>query len=251
MSTTPAPLGINQRSELIFPLVVMAVLVVLIVPLPTALLDVLLTLNLSVTILLLLVTLGVSQPLELSVFPSALLLLTLGRLSLNVATTRLILGQADAGRIVETFGNFVVGGNLVVGLVVFLILVIIQFVVITKGATRISEVGARFVLDAMPGKQMAIDADLNAGSINDTEAKRRRAFLLQEAEFYGAMDGASKFVRGDAVAGMVITGVNLVGGIVIGLTNGMPLVQALKVYSILTVGDGLVSQIPALIIATA
>lgn len=251
MSTTPAPLGINQRSELIFPLVVMAVLIVLIVPLPTALLDVLLTLNLSVTILLLLVTLGVSQPLELSVFPSALLLLTLGRLSLNVATTRLILGQADAGRIVETFGNFVVGGNLVVGLVVFLILVIIQFVVITKGATRISEVGARFVLDAMPGKQMAIDADLNAGAINDVEAKKRRSFLLQEAQFYGAMDGASKFVRGDAVAGMVITGINLVGGIVIGLMNGMPLVQALKVYAILTVGDGLVSQIPALIIATA
>lgn len=251
MSSTPAPLGINQRSELVFPLVVMAVLVVLIVPLPTALLDVLLTLNLSVTILLLLVTLGVSQPLELSVFPSALLLLTLGRLSLNVATTRLILGQADAGRIVETFGNFVVGGNLVVGLVVFMILVIIQFVVITKGATRISEVGARFVLDAMPGKQMAIDADLNAGAINDVEAKRRRSFLLQEAQFYGAMDGASKFVRGDAVAGMVITGINLMGGVVIGLMNGMPLVQALKVYAVLTVGDGLVSQIPALIIATA
>ena len=248
---TPAPLGMNQRSELLFPLAVMAVLVVLIVPLPTGLLDVLLTLNLSVTILLLLVTLGVEQPLELSVFPSALLLLTLGRLSLNVATTRLILGQGEAGKIVETFGNYVVGGNLVVGLVVFLILVIIQFVVITKGATRISEVGARFVLDAMPGKQMAIDADLNAGSINDVEAKRRRAFLLQEAQFYGAMDGASKFVRGDAVAAIVITGINLVGGVIIGLMNGMPLVQALKVYAILTVGDGLVSQIPALIIATA
>jgi flagellar biosynthesis protein FlhA len=251
MSSAAAPLGINHRSELVFPLVVMAVLVVLIVPLPAAMLDVLLTLNLSVTILLLLVTLGVEQPLQLSVFPSALLLLTLGRLSLNVATTRLILGQADAGRIVETFGNFVVGGNLVVGLVVFLILVVIQFVVITKGATRISEVGARFVLDAMPGKQMAIDADLNAGAINDVEAKKRRATLLQEAQFYGAMDGASKFVRGDAVAGMVITGINLVGGVVIGLTKGMPLLQALQVYSILTVGDGLVSQIPALIIATA
>jgi flagellar biosynthesis protein FlhA len=250
-SPAAIPLGSNQRSELIFPLAVMAVLVVLIVPLPTALLDVLLTLNLSVTILLLLVTLGVGQPLELSVFPSTLLLLTLGRLSLNVATTRLILLQADAGRMVETFGNFVVGGNLIVGLVIFLILVIIQFVVITKGATRISEVGARFVLDAMPGKQMAIDADLNAGAINDAEAKRRRAVLLQEAEFYGAMDGASKFVRGDAVAGIIITGINLIGGIVIGLMNGMPLVQALKVYSILTVGDGLISQIPALIIATA
>jgi flagellar biosynthesis protein FlhA len=245
------PLSINQRSELIFPLAVMAVLVVLIVPLPTALLDVLLALNLGITILLLLVTLSVAQPLELSVFPSALLLLTLGRLSLNVATTRLILLQADAGRIVETFGNFVVGGNLVVGLVVFLILVIIQFVVITKGATRISEVGARFVLDAMPGKQMAIDADLNAGAINDVEAKRRRAHLLQEAEFYGAMDGASKFVRGDAVAAMVITAINLLGGVIIGLMNGMPVMQAIQTYSILSVGDGLVSQIPALIIATS
>lgn len=252
MSTGVAkPLILNPRSELIFPLAVMAVLVVLIVPLPTALLDVLLTLNLGVTILLLLVTLSVAQPLELSVFPSALLLLTLGRLSLNVATTRLILLQADAGQIVETFGNFVVGGNLVVGLVVFLILVIIQFVVITKGATRISEVGARFVLDAMPGKQMAIDADLNAGAINDAEAKRRRAHLLQEAEFYGAMDGASKFVRGDAVAGMVITGINLLGGIIIGLMNGMPVMRAIQTYSILSVGDGLVSQIPALIIATS
>lgn len=252
MSTTVAkPLILNPRSELIFPLAVMAVLVVLIVPLPTALLDVLLTLNLSITILLLLVTLSVAQPLELSVFPSALLLLTLGRLSLNVATTRLILLQADAGRIVETFGNFVVGGNLIVGLVIFLILVIIQFVVITKGATRISEVGARFVLDAMPGKQMAIDADLNAGAINDVEAKRRRSHLLQEAEFYGAMDGASKFVRGDAVAGMIITGINLLGGIIIGLMNGMPVMQAIQTYSILSVGDGLVSQIPALIIATS
>ena len=245
------PLGIAPRGELVFPLAVMAVLVVLIVPLPTALLDVLLTLNLSITILLLLVTLSVAQPLELSVFPSALLLLTLGRLSLNVATTRLILLQADAGKIVETFGNFVVGGNLVVGLVVFIILVVIQFVVITKGATRISEVGARFVLDAMPGKQMAIDADLNAGAINDVEAKRRRAHLLQEAEFHGAMDGASKFVRGDAVAGIIITGINLLGGIVIGLMNGMPIMQAIQTYSILSVGDGLVSQIPALIIATS
>jgi flagellar biosynthesis protein FlhA len=249
-ASIPAPKA-SQRSELIFPLAVMALIVVLILPLPTALLDVLLTLNLSITVLLLLVTLGVGQPLELSVFPSALLVLTLARLSLNVATTRLILLQADAGRIVETFGNFVVGGNLVVGLVVFLILVVIQFVVITKGATRISEVGARFVLDAMPGKQMAIDADLNAGAINDGEAKRRRSTLLQEAEFFGAMDGASKFVRGDAVAGVIITAINLVGGIIIGMLNGMPLARAIKAYSILTVGDGLVSQIPALITATA
>lgn len=252
MSTVALPsANVNQRSELIFPLAVMAMIVVLIVPLPTALLDVLLTLNLSITILLLLVTLGVGQPLELSVFPSTLLVLTLARLSLNVATTRLILLQADAGKIVETFGNFVVGGNLIVGLVIFLILVVIQFLVITKGATRISEVGARFVLDAMPGKQMAIDADLNAGGINDVEAKRRRSVLLQEAEFFGAMDGASKFVRGDAVAGLVITAINLVGGIIIGMLNGMPMAQALRTYSILSIGDGLVSQIPALITAMA
>lgn len=247
----PSQTTTSQRSEWIFPLVVMALLMVLIVPLPTALLDVLLTLNLGITILLLLVTLGVGQPLELSVFPSALLLLTLARLCLNVATTRLILLQADAGKLVETFGNFVVGGNLVVGLVVFLILIIIQFLVITKGATRVSEVGARFVLDAMPGKQMAIDADLNSGSINDAEAKRRRAALLLEAEFFGSMDGAGKFVRGDAVAGLIITVINLVGGMIIGMMNGMPLVQAVRTYSILTVGDGLISQIPALIIATA
>jgi flagellar biosynthesis protein FlhA len=252
MSTMALPsANLNQRSELIFPLAVMVMIVVLIVPLPTALLDVLLTLNLSITILLLLVTLGVGQPLELSVFPSTLLILTLARLSLNVATTRLILLQADAGKIVETFGNFVVGGNLIVGLVVFLILVVIQFLVITKGATRISEVSARFVLDAMPGKQMAIDADLNAGGINDVEAKRRRSLLLQEAEFFGAMDGASKFVRGDAVAGLVITAINLIGGIMIGMLNGMPLIRALRMYSILSVGDGLVSQIPALITAIA
>ncbi len=252
MSTVALPASAtNQRSELVFPLAVMAMILVLIVPLPTALLDVLLTLNLSITILLLLVTLGVGQPLELSVFPSTLLVLTLARLSLNVATTRLILLQADAGKIVETFGNFVVGGNLIVGLVVFLILVVIQFLVITKGATRISEVGARFVLDAMPGKQMAIDADLNAGGINDVEAKRRRSVLLQEAEFFGAMDGASKFVRGDAVAGLVITVINLVGGIIIGMLNGMPLAQAIRTYSILSIGDGLVSQIPALITAIA
>ena len=248
---TAPPLTMNQRSELVFPLAVMAILVVLIVPLPTAVLDVLLTLSLSFTILLLLVTLGVGSPMELSVFPSALLLLTLTRLSLNVATTRLILTQADAGQLVEAFGNFVVGGNLVVGLVVFLILIIIQFVVITKGSTRISEIAARFFLDAMPGKQMSIDGDLNSHAINDAEAKRRREALLQEADFYGSMDGASKFVRGDAVAGLIITGINLVGGIIIGLMNGMPPVQALKVYSVLTVGDGLISQIPALIIATA
>ena len=241
----------QSRTEVVFPFAVVLLLVVLVVPLPTIVLDMLLTLNIGIVMLLLLVTLNVKSPLELSVFPSAILLLTLTRLSLNVATTRLILLQADAGKIVASFGNFVVGGELIVGLVVFLILVIIQFVVITKGATRISEVAARFVLDAMPGKQMAIDADLNAGVINETESRRRREALSHEAEFYGSMDGASKFVRGDAIAGLIITAVNLIGGIAIGLMNSMSIGEAVRTYSILTVGDGLVSQIPALVVAIA
>ena len=243
--------GATQHSEVLFPFAVMVLIVVLIIPLPPMVLDVFLTMNIGTVILLLLVTLGVRQALELSVFPSAILVLTLARLSLNVATTRQILLHADAGKIVSTFGDYVVGGNLIVGLVVFLILIIIQFVVITKGATRISEVGARFILDAMPGKQMAIDADLNAGIINDVEARRRREHLMQEAEFYGSMDGASKFVRGDAIAGLVITAINLIGGIGIGLSNSLPITEAMHTYSILTIGDGLVSQIPALIVATA
>lgn len=241
--------GINL--ELVFPVAVMLVLVVLVIPLPPIVLDMLLTLNLGVVILLMLVTLNVKQALELSVFPSVLLLLTLARLSLNVATTRQILLKADAGSIIDTFGNFVVGGSLPVGMVVFLILIIIQFVVITKGSTRISEVAARFVLDAMPGKQMAIDADLNAGLIQETEAKDRRQHLMQEAEFYGAMDGAGKFVRGDAIAGLIITAINLIGGIIIGMMNDMSIMEAVEKYSILTIGDGLISQIPALIIAVS
>ncbi len=239
------------RSEVMIPFAVMTLIVTLIIPLPTILIDVLLTMNIGFVILLLLVVLGIKQPLDLSVFPSVLLLTTLARLSLNVATTRLILLQADAGQVVATFGNFVVGGSLVVGLVIFLILIVIQFVVITRGATRISEVGARFILDAMPGKQMSIDADLNAGIINDAESRRRRELLVQEAEFYGAMDGASKFVRGDAIAGVIITAINLLGGIILGLTNGMSIGEALQTYSILAVGDGLVSQIPAVVVATA
>ena len=222
----------------------------MLVPLPPVLLDVLLAANLGTTTLLLLVTLSAKRALELSVFPSLLLLLTLYRLSLNVATTRLILLNGDAGNIVTAFGNYVVGGQLVVGLVIFLILVTIQFMVITKGATRVSEVAARFTLDAMPGKQMAIDAELNAGQIDSAQARKRRDELSQETEFYGAMDGASKFVRGDAIAGLIITAVNLVGGVIIGMTNGLSFVDSIKTYSILTVGDGLVSQIPALIIAT-
>lgn len=239
-----------QQSETLLSVGMLVGLVVMLVPLPPWLLDGLLATNLAFTTLLLLVTLSTRRALELSVFPSLLLLLTLYRLSLNVATTRLILLDGDAGNIVSAFGNYVVGGQLVVGLVIFLILVTIQFMVITKGASRVSEVAARFTLDAMPGKQMAIDAELNAGQIDGKEAKRRREELSNETEFYGAMDGASKFVRGDAIAGLIITAVNLLGGVIIGMSNGLSFVDSIRTYSILTVGDGLVSQIPALIIAT-
>ncbi len=239
-----------RQGEILLSAGLLASLGVMLVPLPTVLLDMLLALNLAQATLLLLITLNARHPLELSVFPSLLLLLTLFRLTLNVATTRLILLEADAGRIVSTFGSLVVGGNLVVGLVIFLILVVIQFVVITKGSGRISEVAARFTLDALPGKQMAIDGEMNAGVITPEVARERREALSRETEFYGAMDGAGKFVRGDAIAGLMITGVNLVGGVVIGLMDGLGFLQSLKTYSILTVGDGLVSQIPALIIAT-
>ena len=240
-----------KQSETLLSFGMIIGLVVMLVPLPQWLLDLLLAANLAATVLLLLVTLSAKRALELTVFPSLLLLLTLYRLSLNVATTRLILLEGDAGHIVTAFGNYVVGGQLVVGLTIFLILVTIQFMVITKGAGRIAEVSARFTLDAMPGKQMAIDAELNAGSINDKEARRRRDELSRETEFYGAMDGASKFVRGDAIAGLIITGVNLVGGVIMGVVNGMSFAQSVRTYSILSVGDGLVTQIPALVIATS
>jgi len=240
-----------KQSETLLSFGMIIGLVVMLVPLPQWLLDLLLAANLAATVLLLLVTLSAKRALELTVFPSLLLLLTLYRLSLNVATTRLILLEGDAGHIVTAFGNYVVGGELVVGLTIFLILVTIQFMVITKGAGRIAEVSARFTLDAMPGKQMAIDAELNAGSINDKEARRRRDELSRETEFYGAMDGASKFVRGDAIAGLIITGVNLVGGVIMGVVNGMSFAQSVRTYSILSVGDGLVTQIPALVIATS
>ncbi len=239
-----------QQSETLLSFGMLVGLIVMLVPIPEWLLDVLLASNLAATTLLLLVTLSARRALELTVFPSLLLLLTLYRLSLNVATTRLILLDGNAGHIVTAFGNYVVGGQLVVGLVIFLILVIIQFMVITKGAGRIAEVAARFTLDAMPGKQMAIDAELNAGSINDKEARRRREELSRETEFYGAMDGASKFVRGDAIAGLIITAVNLIGGVLMGVTHGMSFLDSIRTYSILSVGDGLVSQIPALVIAT-
>ena len=251
--TKPASLWMKMldHSDTALAIGVVAVLAVLIIPLPPALLDILLTINISLSLIILMVVLSCGEPLDFSTFPSLLLFTTLFRLSLNVGSTRLILLKAYAGHVILSFGQFVVGGNIVVGVVVFLILVVVQFVVITKGAGRISEVAARFTLDAMPGKQMAIDADLNAGLITEDQARDRREKISREAEFYGAMDGASKFVRGDAIAGIVITLVNIFGGLAIGLMNKMPLSAAAAKYSILTVGDGLVSQIPSLIIATA
>jgi flagellar biosynthesis protein FlhA len=240
-----------RHSDVVLAAGVMGILVAIIIPLPTVVLDVLLTFNISYVLLVLMVVLGVNSPLELSTFPSLLLIGTLFRLALNVASTRLILLHAYAGKVIESFGEFVVGGQMVVGLIIFLILIVIQFIVITKGAERISEVGARFTLDAMPGKQMAIDADLSAGLINEQEARRRREDIVREADFYGAMDGASKYVRGDAIAGIVIVFINIVGGIIIGLSRGMSVGQALRTYSLLTVGDGLVTQIPAVIMSTS
>jgi flagellar biosynthesis protein FlhA len=244
-------------SEIILGATVVAILMVMILPLPTPLLDLLLTFNVTFGIIVLLTSVYTLKPLDFSIFPSLLLLVTLFRLSLNVASTRLILlhgseGEAAAGQVIRAFGAFVVGGNYVVGLIVFVILVVINFLVITKGSGRIAEVAARFTLDAMPGKQMAIDADLNAGLIDENQARTRRAAISREADFYGAMDGASKFVRGDAIAGIIITLINIIGGLVIGVVQqGMPVVNAAQRYTILTVGDGLVSQIPALIISTA
>jgi len=241
-----------QRTDILLALAVVAILVFMIIPLPSVLLDILLTVNITCSLMILLIPMYTVRPLEFSVFPGILLLVTLFRLSLNVASTRLILGEAYAGAVIESFGSFVVKGNYVVGLVVFVILIIINFVVITKGSGRIAEVAARFTLDALPGKQMAIDADLNAGLIDEKEARRRRDEIRDEADFYGAMDGASKFVRGDAVAGLLITFVNILGGLIIGvLQMGMNVQEALATYTILTVGDGLVTQIPALIISTA
>lgn len=242
--------GRNRFAQIGFPLVVVAVIAMLVIPLPPPILDVLLTLNIAVGVLLVLASMNVRRALELSAFPSILLVATLFRLALNVSSTRLILLNGDAGDVIESFGNFVVGGSVVVGLVIFLILAVIQFVVITNGATRVAEVGARFTLDAMPGKQMAIDADLNAGLITEDEAKRRRVEVAAEADFYGAMDGASKFVKGDAIAAVIITMINLIGGLVIGVVQqGLPIAEAAQKYSLLTVGDGLVSMIPALLVS--
>lgn len=239
---------IAQYTDILFALALIGMISVMIIPMPPGFLDVLLAFNIAFSLLVLLMTIYITNPLQLSVFPGLLLVLTLFRLSLNVATTRLILGEAYAGDVITAFGQFVVKGNYILGLVVFLIIVIIQFVVITKGAGRVAEVAARFTLDAMPGKQMAIDADLNAGLITEEDARTRRENISREADFYGAMDGASKFVRGDAIAGILITIVNILGGLGIGvLQRGMSAASAAETYTILTIGDGLVSQIPALI----
>ncbi len=244
-------------NRLAVPGLVLLILAMMVLPLPTFMLDVLFTLNIALAMIVMLVSLNARRPLDFSVFPTVLLLTTLLRLSLNVASTRIILmqghtGPEAAGKVIESFGNFLVGGNIAVGFVVFLILVIINFVVITKGAGRIAEVAARFTLDSMPGKQLAVDADLNAGFINESEARTRRGEIGREADFYGAMDGASKFVRGDAIAGMIILVVNLIGGIAVGmLQHNLGVSEALGRYALLTVGDGLVTQIPALIISTA
>jgi len=250
-------LGGAALRSMVVPLVIIMILTMMVLPVPPFLLDLLFTFNIALSIIVLLVSLYTLKPLDFAVFPTVLLLTTLLRLSLNVASTRVVLlhghsGPDAAGKVIEAFGQFLVGGNYAVGLVVFAILVVINFVVITKGAGRIAEVSARFTLDAMPGKQMAIDADLNAGLIGEDDARRRRSEISQEAEFYGAMDGASKFVRGDAVAGIIILMVNIVGGLVVGvLQHDLDVATAAKFYTLLTIGDGLVAQIPALVISTA
>ncbi len=239
-------------SQLAVPVGVVGIVLLLVVPLPAALLDVLIAVNITASLVILLTSMYVKRPLDFSVFPSLILVFTLFRLGLNVASTRLVLRDGYAGAVIDAFGHFVVGGSLVIGLVIFLILVVIQFVVITNGAGRVAEVGARFTLDAMPGKQMAIDADLNSGLIDEDTARQRRADVAAEADFYGAMDGGSKFVKGDAIAGIIITLINLVGGFVIGMVQlGMPVTEALERFSLLTVGDGLVTQIPALLLSVS
>src|SRR5215470_6671197 len=257
-AVAPRPVSVGvPTGEMVVPLALVAVVVIMVIPLPPILIDLLLALSISLALVILLVSMFTQQPLEFSTFPSVLLVVTLFRLSLNVASTRLILlrgneGSSAAGHVIQAFGNFVVGGSYVVGLVVFLILVVINFAVITKGAGRIAEVAARFTLDAMPGKQLAIDADMNSGLITEKEARARRRAVEEEADFYGAMDGASKFVRGDAVAGLVITAINILGGFFIGVVQqGADLQAAAQTYTVLTIGDGLVSQLPALLVSTA
>ncbi|WP_440534005.1 flagellar biosynthesis protein FlhA [Variovorax sp. YR566] len=241
---------LGKNSDIALVLLVLGVLVVLFAPIPSGLLDFLILSNFSFAFLVLLLTFYMARPVEFSTFPSLLLIATLFRLSLNVAATRLILSDGDAGRVIGAIGAFVVGGNYVIGLIVFLILIVVQYVVVTSGAQRVSEVAARFTLDSMPGQQMSIDADLNMGFIDQAEAQRRRKNIEKEAGFYGAMDGASKFVKGDAIAGIIILLINIIGGLVIGvMQHGLPWGQALQTYTLLTIGDGIVTQVPALVIA--
>ncbi|NIZ92301.1 flagellar biosynthesis protein FlhA [Kineococcus rubinsiae] len=242
----------RKLTQMIVPMGVVGIILLLVVPLPAALLDVLIATNITCSLIALLVAMFVKRPLDFSIFPSLILVLTLFRLGLNVASTRLVLADGFAGKVIEAFGHFVISGSLVIGLVIFLILVVIQFVVITKGAERVAEVGARFTLDAMPGKQMAIDADLNAGLIDEDAARQRRADVTAEADFYGAMDGGSKFVKGDAIASVIIVLINLIGGFAIGmLQHGLGPAESIQKYTLLSVGDGLVSQIPALLLSVA
>src|SRR6185295_9431708 len=239
-----------RHNDLLAAVGVVVVVAMMLVPLPSALIDIFITVNICGALMILVTTMYVPRALDFAAFPSLLLLTTLFRLGINISVTRLVLLHADAGGVIHAFGSFVVGGNVLVGLVVFLIIVVIQFVVITNGAGRVAEVAARFTLDAMPGKQMAIDADLNSGLIEEDEARRRRAEVSQEADFYGAMDGASKFVKGDAIAAIVITMVNLFGGFFVGVVQRhQSMGDAVSTYSLLSIGDGLVSQIPALLIS--
>lgn len=243
---------IGKYGDVLLAVLIIAVIGMIIVPLPTWLLDILLTIQITIAVIIILVALYINDALRIAAFPTILLISTLYRLSLNISTTRLILSQADAGEVVRAFGTFVVQGNYVVGSILFLIVTLVNFIVIAKGAERVSEVGARFTLDAMPGKQMSIDADLRAGIINMEQALERRSTLHRESQFYGAMDGAMKFVKGDAIAGMIVTLINIVGGLIIGAAiRGLPIVDAVKVYSLLTIGDGLVQQVPALIISVS
>ncbi|NPA29104.1 MAG: flagellar biosynthesis protein FlhA, partial [Epsilonproteobacteria bacterium] len=249
--------ALSEAKDLTVVALIVAILAIIIVPLPSPVLDFFLTVSIAVSVLMILISIFIEKPTDFTTFPTMILLITLFRLSLNIATTRIILSRGHEGPeavsdIIVAFGNFVVGGNMVIGIVVFTIIVIINFMVVTKGSTRVAEVAARFTLDAMPGKQMAIDADLNAGLIDEAEAKRRRQEIIQEASFYGAMDGSSKFVKGDAVAGIIITVINIIGGLLIGMFQfDMPLADAAHTFTLLTIGDGLVSQIPALILSTA
>src|SRR5450830_1192828 len=247
----------NASKGIAAPVIIIMLLAMMVLPLPAFILDIFFSFNIALSIIVLLTALYTVKPLDFMACPTILLVSTMLRLSLNVASTRVLLteghtGADAAGKVIETFGHFLIGGNYTVGIVVFIILTIINFTVVTKGAGRIAEVGARFTLDAMPGKQMAIDADLNAGMIGEPEARARRKEVAQEAEFYGAMDGASKYVRGDAVAGIIVTVVNIVGGLVVGLIqHDLGFAQALQTYTLLAIGDGLVAQIPSLIISTA